>query len=234
MKKIAIIDDSQEILELLKECLYNFFTDINIVTFDSGDEFLKFKNISTFNLVITDFQMPGIQGDELAKIIKEHNKNIPIMLITANGNNELVRRLFVNNIVNDYIDKPIDIETLISRVSKLLNINNNFIWIRNQKNGESIKLFTNTILYIKTIKDKQKTLEFSTIKDTFIVTNVNLSDYIEMLPSNFIKISRSIIINKDNISGLNNKNFQIAFDEKTLILGKSIFYKIKKENFNLI
>lgn len=72
-----------------------------------------------FDLVISDIMMPGIDGFEFAETIRETDKEIPILFMTARDDFEAKRKGFRVGI-DDYMIKPIDLEELLWRIEALL------------------------------------------------------------------------------------------------------------------
>jgi len=72
-----------------------------------------------FDLIILDIMLPGINGLELCKIIKEHKPNTPIIMLTALGTTENVVN-GLDNGADDYLIKPFKFAELFARIRTLL------------------------------------------------------------------------------------------------------------------
>ena len=72
-----------------------------------------------FDLIISDIMMPGVDGFEFAKSVRELNQEIPILFMTARDDFASKRRGFKAGI-DDYMVKPVDLEELLLRVEALL------------------------------------------------------------------------------------------------------------------
>ena len=72
-----------------------------------------------FDLIISDIMMPGIDGFEFARSVRELNNDIPILFMTAKGDLESKRKGFRAG-VDDYMVKPVDLDELILRLEALL------------------------------------------------------------------------------------------------------------------
>lgn len=73
----------------------------------------------TYDLIITDVMMPGMDGFELAEAIRLQNKNIPILLMTARDDftsKEKGYRLGID----DYLVKPVDLNEMVLRIEAIL------------------------------------------------------------------------------------------------------------------
>ena len=73
----------------------------------------------TFDLIISDIMMPGIDGFEFAKTVREINENIPILFMTARDDFASKQRGYRIGI-DDYMIKPIDLDELFLRIGALL------------------------------------------------------------------------------------------------------------------
>src|SRR5579864_9840051 len=80
-KKILLVEDERWVRECIKRLLW---LDAHSVTEASnGEEAIKIFATETFDVVITDFDMPRMAGDELVASIRDHAPEQPIVLITA-------------------------------------------------------------------------------------------------------------------------------------------------------
>ncbi len=82
---------------------------------EAYDEMYK----TTFDLIISDIMMPGIDGFEFAKTVRTLDQNIPILFVTARDDFASKQRGFRVGI-DDYMVKPIDLDELFLRVGALL------------------------------------------------------------------------------------------------------------------
>jgi DNA-binding response OmpR family regulator len=87
---------------------------------DGLDGLAKVKSESP-NIILLDLMMPGIDGYAICVKIKSdrNTKNIPVIMLTAKGENESVIKAHDSG-ADDYIVKPFNLVTLISKLSKLL------------------------------------------------------------------------------------------------------------------
>jgi DNA-binding response OmpR family regulator len=82
---------------------------------EAYDEMYK----TTFDLIVSDIMMPGIDGFEFAKTVRTLNSDIPILFMTARDDFASKQRGFRIGI-DDYMTKPIDLEELFLRIGALL------------------------------------------------------------------------------------------------------------------
>ena len=81
MERILVVDDSPDTLELIKRILKE--QGYRIVTAGGVGEALEILGSSELDLVITDIKMPGADGFELLRHIKENYRDIGVLLVTG-------------------------------------------------------------------------------------------------------------------------------------------------------
>jgi len=117
MIKIIVVEDDHGLNDLIKKVLEK-----DLYSVDSAYnpyEALDRMTNCAYDLIISDIMMPKMDGFEFAKIIRENNKDIPILFITAKDEFEDKKKSFLIG-VDDYMVKPIDINELVLRVGALL------------------------------------------------------------------------------------------------------------------
>jgi len=130
MKQLAIIDDDPEILKLLEQYLTKNGFDVE--AFTDGESFLK-EDESMFSLIVLDIGLPGIDGLEVCKRVRQ-NSNVPIIMLTA-ASDDLDRILGLELGSDDYMGKPFNPRELLARIKALLrrsevkeeNVDNNIV-----------------------------------------------------------------------------------------------------------
>ena len=124
---ILIVDDVKANLISLEALLETVGDNYNIIKANSGIEALEFTLSQVVDLIILDIQMPGMDGFEVAKLLKinKTTKDIPIVFLTAAfKSNDWIEKGFDLGAV-DYLTKPIDENQFINRIrlyTKLINI----------------------------------------------------------------------------------------------------------------
>lgn len=117
MFDILVVEDdvnmNQIYCSVLNENHFNAFS-----AFD-GREALDLIGERTFDLVISDIMMPGIDGYELTKQLREYYPELPILMISAKEHYEDKCHGFLAGI-DDYMVKPVDLNEMILRVCALL------------------------------------------------------------------------------------------------------------------
>ncbi|MBE9573933.1 MAG: response regulator [Proteobacteria bacterium] len=118
-EKILVVDDEEDILELLKFNLSREGYQVSCAA--SGEEALSQVRSKTPDLMVLDLMLPGIDGLEVAKSLKQdpETKNIPIVMLTAKGEEaDIVTGLELG--ADDYITKPFSPRILVARVRAVL------------------------------------------------------------------------------------------------------------------
>ena len=115
MTKLAIIDDDQEILTLLDEYLAK--NGFEVEGFADGESFLS-RDETEFDLLILDIGLPGIDGLEICRRLRQKS-SIPIIMLTA-ASDDLDRILGLELGADDYLGKPFNPRELLARIKALL------------------------------------------------------------------------------------------------------------------
>ena len=118
-ERILIVEDEEDILELVSYNLTREGYQVTGVT--SGEEALKITGAESLDLIVLDLMLPGIDGLEVAKRLKNNLKtrDIPIIMLTAKGEEaDIVTGLELG--ADDYITKPFSPRILIARVRAIL------------------------------------------------------------------------------------------------------------------
>lgn len=118
-QKILAVDDEEDILEVLR---FNLTKEgFSVTCAASGEEALKAALSSKPDLILLDLLLPGMDGLEVARRLKNDasTKEIPIIMVTAKGEEaDIVTGLEVG--AEDYITKPFSRKVLIARVRAVL------------------------------------------------------------------------------------------------------------------
>lgn len=113
--RVLFVDDEDDLVSAVVERLEIRGFAAEGVT--SGSEALERIETGFFDVVVADVKMPGLDGLQLARILGQRNPEIRVVLLSGHGSSEDVeegRRLGVV----DYLQKPIEIETLVELLSR--------------------------------------------------------------------------------------------------------------------
>lgn len=162
-QKILIVDDDSNIAELISLYLTKECYDTTIV--NDGVAALEHFKTDTFNLILLDIMLPGIDGYEVCREVRK-TSNIPIIMLSAKG--EIFDKVLGLELgADDYIIKPFDSKELVARVKAVLR-----------------RTTTSTPL-----ESTSAPVQSNAVKDDNIVTyddlTINISDYtVKYLGSN--------------------------------------------------
>lgn len=121
MQSILIVDDKKENLIALESLLER--PDLELLKADNGNDGLRLLLKSDVALVLLDVQMPGMNGFEMAELMRKNRKtqSIPIIFVTANGDKRDLFRGYELGAV-DFLSKPIQRDVLLSKVNVFLDL----------------------------------------------------------------------------------------------------------------
>ena len=117
--KVLVVDDFSTMRRIVKNLLRDLgFT--NIQEADDGSTALPMLQNGEFDFVVTDWNMPGMQGIDLLKAIRADSSlaHIPVLLITAEAKKEQIV-MAAQAGVNGYIVKPFTAATLKTKLDKI-------------------------------------------------------------------------------------------------------------------
>ena len=117
--KVLVVDDFSTMRRIVKNLLRDLgFT--NISEADDGSTALPMLKEGSFDFVVTDWNMPGMQGIDLLKAIRADSNlsHIPVLLITAEAKKEQIV-MAAQAGVNGYIVKPFTAATLNAKIDKI-------------------------------------------------------------------------------------------------------------------
>ena len=117
MKKILVVDDNEQILRIYRRILSKEGFDVH--TAKDAEKALGLINDS-FNLVISDFEMPGMNGAALCREIKKRfNERIPVIIVS--GMIDSARMIQIKKSgADDVLDKTSGIDSLVTSVKKFI------------------------------------------------------------------------------------------------------------------
>lgn len=116
MKTILVVDDKRVQLKTLRRGLRT--RGYRVVEALNGQDALDLLDQEPqIDLVLTDYAMPEMNGIELLQKIRQTNKAIPVIIMTAYGDRELVVEA-IHYRGNGFIDKPFDMDELLEVISQ--------------------------------------------------------------------------------------------------------------------
>ena len=118
--RFLVVDDFSTMRRIIK----NFLNDLgytNIVEADDGKTALPKLKAGEVDFLITDWNMPGMQGLELLRLVRGDpaTKNLPVLMVTAEAKREQIVEAAQAG-VNGYVVKPFTAATLKEKIDKIL------------------------------------------------------------------------------------------------------------------
>lgn len=120
--KVLIVEDSEASRDYLATAVASF-DGVEVVATDRGFEALKLLPLHRFDLIITDIQMPDINGLELINFVKRNPnyRNTPLFIVTAEGREQdRARGLALG--ASEYLVKPVKVEDLVELLRRYLQL----------------------------------------------------------------------------------------------------------------
>lgn len=114
MARILVIDDDPEVIGVLTDLLGDAGHDV--VSALHGGDGLMVLSAETFDVVLLDFLMPGIDGWDVLRRIRMLYPELRVIVITGHGTRELADKMLQRGAF-DYIPKPFDLAFIASAVS---------------------------------------------------------------------------------------------------------------------
>lgn len=119
LPRILLVDDDPVLLQVLPETLRLRIPELMVDTCLSGLQALERLQISDYDAVISDIKMPNLDGLALLGKIQSGWPDIPIILMTGHGEEELANRGLQGGAFH-FVHKPIERETFIASVRRAL------------------------------------------------------------------------------------------------------------------
>lgn len=187
---LLYVEDDEETIENIDFFLRRHFNEI-IIARDGEEAFHYFKEIKP-DIVILDINIPKINGLKLASKIREINKKIPIIFLTAFSDKENLLQA-INLHACSYLIKPFKIDELINAINKckrdffqedlnphLKILNQDFIWHKQKKelsfNNQKISLTKNEISLIDLFVENDSRFFTQEEINEFIFLNNDIKD----------------------------------------------------------
>lgn len=114
-EKVLLVDDEQEFLDTLAERLQNRGMDVETTT--SAEVALKQTDNVSYDAIVVDLMMPGMDGLQVLQILKEKNPDIQVILLTGYATlNKGIEAMKLGAL--DFIEKPADIKVLTQKIKE--------------------------------------------------------------------------------------------------------------------
>ena len=232
-----VVDDSLLYREKFKNDLQDL--NLNVIVAKDGQEALDIFNSKKYeiSLLITDYNMPRMDGIELVKILRKTYSSdiLSIIAISIDAENKTLTK-FIKVGANDYIHKPYSVEELSVRVNSNINTLEMFEKISNLANRDFLTGAYNRRYFFETSNAivaknyrKQTPIILATI-DIDKFKNINDTyghDIGDIAIKDVVKILSKYMRNSDLVARFGGEEFCILLEEITLEDAKSLFEKIR-------
>ncbi|MFY9794572.1 MAG: response regulator [Candidatus Nitrosopolaris sp.] len=123
VKAILVLDDEFDIISVIKQGIDKQ----GFRVFAFTDPYLALEhfqiNSELYGLVITDLRMPGMNGYEFIKKVKEIKPQVKVFFMTAFSINDIeFRRILPFVKIDEFIEKPVSLNKLASLINKYINL----------------------------------------------------------------------------------------------------------------
>lgn len=112
--RILVVEDNESIRSVVSKMLSRLGYDVSSV--DSGENGLSVFLRNKFDLVLSDYDMPGMDGVALACSIKQYSPGIPVVIMTGGGRVNVISRKI--NAVDEVIERPFTLDVLDRTIQK--------------------------------------------------------------------------------------------------------------------
>lgn len=115
-KKILIIEDNKDLANILTLHLSDL--DFQVTHAEDGLSGMKYLETKSFDLIILDLMLPGLDGLEICRRIRNQNNYTPVLMLTSKSS-ELDRVLGLEIGADDYVTKPFSVREVLARIKAL-------------------------------------------------------------------------------------------------------------------
>ena len=238
MKKILAIDDNEINLVLLNQIFKLYYPDFEFLQATSGPDGIEIANEEKPEIVLLDILMPEMNGYEVCKILKNRKatQNIPILMISALGQNPIERTKGLNAGADAFISKPFSQDELRAQINVVLRIKRVEDLLR--KRNESLELFIKDQTR-KYLQSEERFLQISEHASEFYweVDSSGIFTYVSPVIEKILNVKPNDIIGEKSYTELfqlkNKKGkkseIETSFIENTSFNDYEIGLNLKKE-----
>jgi len=236
--KVLVVDDSMVFRKTMKDMLENLF--FNVITVAHGEEALGMLTVHPdISLVITDYNMPVMDGLELThEIRKESNKSELSIIAISSNNDDEINALFLKHGANDYIKKPFSKEEFSCRINNSIEALENIQFITNHANRDFLTglynrryFFENMNNYIEDIQESGEKFAVAMIDiDHFKKVNDTYGhDIGDKIIINLSEILRTGTSHRDIVARFGGEEFCVVLKNINQFSAADIFERLRQE-----
>ncbi len=119
MKTVLVVDDSVMLINYLEESFQEYQDDFNLITAKDGSEAIEMLKKTPISLLITDLQMPRIDGLGLLAFATKYYPKVPCIVMSAHGTPKIIET--IKKDILQFIEKPFTAKQLAKTIMSILN-----------------------------------------------------------------------------------------------------------------
>lgn len=230
MLRIAICDDELIMREHMAETVSAWCMsrgiDHDAVTFPSAESFLfEYEGDPTYDILLLDIEMPGMDGVTMARKIREKNDLIQIVFIT--GYSEYIAEGYEVDALN-YLVKPVSEEKLFAILDKACSrIKKNEKVLDLRTDGDIVRIPVSRVVSASVYGN------YVTIHaDEDITVKMTLGSFCELLDERFLRVGRSDVVNVSKIRRVTRKDILME-DGSVVPLPRGAYETVNRAIINL-
>lgn len=178
-QKILVVDDHEQMRKYLKKILHNY----DITEAENGKEALEILKNKSFDLILTDYMMPVMDGETLVKSLKQQQNKTPILMLTARTDQQ--GKLSMLRLgIDGYLHKPFLEEELLINIKNAIALYKNIVDFDKDNSPEVLK-------NLNEYADK-----FNLKITTYIIENLNSPLLTVDTIAEYMNVSRSTLNRK--------------------------------------
>lgn len=221
MKKFItlVIDDTSTMRQFIRHGLEENLPNVHIDEASTGKEAIAKLDQTEYDLVLCDWELPDINGDEILQWVRSHPiiHQTPFIIISSRRDKESVIKA-IHGGVNSYMVKPFNVGSLIQKITAVLDGFDRRRFQRFEASGAIILKFNNNIL--------EGTIIDVSLGGVFCISKRN-----NPLPSIFEKVSIDIKFDSGELSGIDGFTIRLQAAE-ALINAENVKIAVKFTEFD--
>lgn len=211
MIRVAICDDAPEMTGEIEQTLEAYSpTLFDVSVFFTAEKLISSLQSTQYDFFILDIELPSSSGINIAKEIRKHDLNVPIVFLT--NYSEYMEDVFQVQTF-DYILKPVTREKLfpvIKKIIKYLDLDNAYFSFTYKRAEYNLK-FAEIVYFEK----QKRTVIIHTVHQTF-QTIMSTPELLQKLNDNFVQVHTSYIVNINFIKEVGADHIILTTDSESL------------------
>jgi HD-like signal output (HDOD) protein len=192
MKKILFVDDEPKILEGIKRMLRPMREQWDVQFATSGPEALRLLQKESFNILVTDMRMPGMDGAELLTLVREQFPTVVRIVLSGYSEQEMVFKSV--KAAHQYLSKPCEPKTLIITIENACGLHD---WLSNEAITSVVSsmeaLPSMPVLYRKIVEELgRKDASVSRIAHTISLDVAMAAKVLQLVNSGFFSLRQHV------------------------------------------